>query len=133
MADANRELLDLESEHSFTFKQRLGHTAVKFTAFGLGIGIPVAAAVGGVLWMKGDDFASAGAGRLEPSVQATGQELNDSISQQATELDDKVDTALVTVEEARADVAEIREALDGFLYQLGFEINDEGEVVPAAG
>lgn len=112
-------------EIPLTYKQKLGLTAVKF----LCIGVPIATAIGGVLWVKGDDFAVAGAGRLEPSVQTAGNDLNASLQESKDELEAKVDTALVTVTEARCEIVDVRRAFEEFLIDLGYEPeNDDGTV-----
>lgn len=109
-----------------TYRQRLGEVAVKSLAFSL----PIAVVLGSVLWIKGDDFASAGATRLQPSVESAGDKLDASLQESRDELERKLDEALEKVNEASIQLALIQEAVDEFLSSLDFETTpttiDEG-------
>ncbi len=128
---------DLEKEPSVGFsgdnlplRTYFARTAIKAACW---VGIP-SVILGGTAFCIAEYTVAPeidGAGdQVNETLETKSGVLNDAFEVQANELNAKVDEALGTVEDARTDVAEIKEAMITFFAALGFELDAEGNLQP---
>lgn len=107
-----------------------GRTLVKATA----VAIPFTAGA----WLIADEVVRQPVeqelGQTRQEVNATLQQesqgLNETLLTQAAGLDQKIDGALTNIEDAKSDVNDIKTAVENLMLQLGFMVDDDGELIP---